>query len=77
MGRRALADDLYVLVYADEDGKDCFAFWGAWNNRSIRWYKTEAQAQRSLDEIRNDSHRGKDLSENTRIVKFVMDKSNV
>ena len=77
MGRRALADDLFILVYEDEDGKDCFAFYGGWDNRRIRWYKTEAEAQRHLDEIQNSTGTRRKPPENTRIVRFVMDKGNV
>lgn len=72
---RALADDIWVLVYADKDGKDCFAFWGGWNNRAIRWYKTKGRADAALSEIKRDKHRGKDLPENTRVVRFVMEET--
>tara|TARA_B100001250_G_C19677286_1_gene734222 strand:+ start:180 stop:401 length:222 start_codon:yes stop_codon:yes gene_type:complete len=73
MIHRAIADNIWILVYEDKDGKDCFAFWGSWGNRQIRWYKTKKQAEERLAEVKNSS-RGKDLPNNVRVVKFVMEK---
>lgn len=73
MAKRLLAESIYIAVYQDKDGKDCFAFWGSWNNRRIRWYKTKAEGERQLAEVMNDKYRGADIPANTRIVRFQME----
>lgn len=72
MAKRALADSIYIAVYEDEDGKDCFAFWGGWDNRRIRWYKTKAEGERQLAEVKGTT-RGERCPANTRIVRFRME----
>lgn len=73
MTKRLLADSIYIAVYKDEDDKECFATWGSWGNRRIRWYKTRKEGERQLAQVMNDQYRGKDIPENTRIVRFQME----
>ena len=72
MTKRLLADSIYIAVYEDDDGKDCFAFWGSWGNRRIRWYKTRKEAERQLEEVLR-TNRGARAPRNTRIVRFQME----
>lgn len=74
MAKRLVADDfIYIAVYQDEDGKECFTTWGSWGNRQIRWYKTRKEGERQLSQVLNDKVRGKDVPKNSRIVRFQME----
>lgn len=74
MGKRLIADSIYIAVYTDKDGKECFAFWGNWDNRRIRWYKSREKGEREVDIIlRKEENRSPKPPENTRIVRFQME----
>lgn len=72
MVKRLLADSIYIAVYEDKDGKECFATWGHYGERRIRWYKTRKEGERQVNEILTDTRPHKPPT-NTRIVRFQME----
>lgn len=71
--RRKLAGDIYVAVYTDTDGVDCFAYWGSWGQGKIRWYKTLKEGERHLAEAFTRPEKIRP-PQGTRLVKFEMEK---